>query len=70
MQNLLTLKEQELARAMLTADRQWKRSVRIAKAHRDLRMAYRNDPDMVPIRKFILRRLDYDWIDKVHSNVE
>lgn len=52
---------------ILRSDRQWKRDERIRFARRQLKLAYKNEPQDVPIRKIVLRRLDYDYIDKVNS---
>lgn len=66
MQNL-SKGEIERINSILISDRQWRREERIKHSKYQLRWAKKYDPEMVPIRLAILRRLDYDYVDKVNA---
>lgn len=65
MQNL-TLEERKRVEEILISDRQWCRHVRLGHAKRMLKLSYADWPNMVPIWKTVVRRLNYDWIDKAN----
>lgn len=64
----LTLEERAMVDELLLSGRQWKRSDRIGYAKRQLKLSYRGgSPSAVLIAKTVLRRVDYDYIDKASA---
>lgn len=68
MQNL-TLLEAKRVEEILKTDRQWSRYCRIGHARRMLRLANEKYPQTIPVWRAVLRRLNYDYIDKAMANV-